>query len=44
MRLAAIVHVITGNEAVVVNASEVGGVRVLYAVGDKLVGGLKRKA
>lgn len=38
MGLAAIVHVITSNEVVVVNAGEVGGVRVLYAAGDKLVG------
>ena len=38
MRLAAIVHVITANEAVVVNAGEEGGIRVLYAIADKLVG------
>ena len=44
MRLAAIVHVITSNEAVVVNAGEVGGVRLLYAVADKLVGRYQRKA
>ena len=43
MRLAAIVHVITSNEAVVVNAGEVGGVRVLYAVGDKMMGRLEEK-